>query len=381
MNPQSAIHDPRSEKILVRGVNWLGDAVMTTPALLRLREQFPRAHIFLLTHEKLASLWRNHTAVDEVMTFSQGDSLWQVARKMREEQFHIGIALPDSHRAALELWLARIPRRVGYAAPVRNWFLTDPVRPRADFVRMRKRAVAEIQQVIQSSAPATKQPLPPAAHHIYRYLHLVASLGANPEPLPPHIEVTDADVQGAKQKFSLDTNTPWLGLNPGAEYGPAKRWPQERFVAAGIEIQRRAHCRWLIFGGPADVSLATEIAAAVQQQFPSAPPLNLAGKTTLRELCVLLKHCRLLLTNDTGPMHVAAALGTPVVAIFGSTAPELTGPGLPGDSRHCLLKADVPCSPCFLRGCPIDLRCLKGVEVGKVVESILRACETPREKL
>ncbi|PYM14054.1 MAG: hypothetical protein DME18_07575 [Verrucomicrobia bacterium] len=125
---------------------------------------------------------------------------------------------------------------------------------------------------------------------------------------------------------------------------------------------------------PADVSIAAGITDSLQQTFPSAPPLNLAGRTTLRELCALLKCCRLLLSNDTGPMHVAAAVGTPVVALFGSTSPELTGPGLPGDSRHRLLKSNAPCSPCFLRACPIDFRCMKGIEIEPVIAAVLSAC-------
>jgi len=106
-------------------------------------------------------------------------------------------------------------------------------------------------------------------------------------------------------------------------------------------------------------------------------PVNLTGKTTLRELCVLLKLCRVLLTNDSGPMHVAAAVGTPVVVLFGSTSPELTGPGLPGDTRHQLLTANAPCSPCFLRTCPIDFRCMTGISVERVVEGVLRSASRP----
>jgi len=158
-------------------------------------------------------------------------------------------------------------------------------------------------------------------------------------------------------------------LNPGAEYGPAKRWPVERFIAAAQEIQKQTNCVWLMSGGKGDIAIASQIAS----QLPSANfhLLNLAGKTSLRELMSLLKLCRVLLTNDSGPMHVAAALGTPVVVPFGSTSPELTGPGLPGDPRHRLLKSDAPCSPCFLRDCPIDFRCLKGIAVERVVEAVL----------
>jgi heptosyltransferase-2 len=164
------------------------------------------------------------------------------------------------------------------------------------------------------------------------------------------------------------------GLNPGAEYGPAKRWPRERFVAAAVELQRRTNCHWWIFGGKTDEPLASGIAAEIVAT-KSGPPESvrcLAGQTSLRELCAALKACDLVLTNDTGPMHVAAAVGTPVVVPFGSTSPELTGPGLPGDPRHRLVKSSTPCSPCFRRECPIDFRCMNGISVQSVVEAAMK---------
>jgi lipopolysaccharide heptosyltransferase II len=175
---------------------------------------------------------------------------------------------------------------------------------------------------------------------------------------------------------------PLFGLHAGAEYGPAKRWPADRFAAAAVELHRRTGCRWLIFGGPAESALAAAVAAGVSRHVPGRQPLagttprpalvsNLAGRTTLRELAAALKACRVLLANDTGPMHLAAAVGTPVVVPFGSTSPELTGPGLPGDPRHRVLRASAPCSPCFLRQCPLDLRCLTGVSVDQVVQAVL----------
>ena len=156
-------------------------------------------------------------------------------------------------------------------------------------------------------------------------------------------------------------------MNPGAEYGPAKRWPAERFIAAAQEIQNRTGCRWLVLGGKSDVELAGSIASKL------VGSVNLAGRTSLRELCAVLKLCRVLLTNDTGPMHVAAALGTPVVALFGSTSPELTGPGLPGGEPAGIVKGDAPCAPCFLRECPIDFRCMLGIETSRVVAAVLQA--------
>jgi len=428
MNPPQPIA-PR--RILVRGTNWLGDAVMTTPALLRLREKFPDDRITLFTPEKLVDLWKNHPAIDDVISFRRDEGVLTIANSLRAESLKrfleshpdrtqagsaayketammggtpaqaivhvvkevskktidaakhackqtidLALVLPNSQRSALEVWLARIPQRIGYARPWRNWFLTTRVASRPDAVKMRKRTLAEIRQLIQSpaSAPGNRQSAigNASAHQIHEYLHLTAALGANPEPLPPQLFVTSVEIEAAKKKFGLETiMSPIFGLNPGAEYGPAKRWPAEKFIAAAKEIQHRTNCVWLIFGGNSDASIANRIESAIRN--PQSAVFNLAGKTSLRELMALLKLCRVLLTNDTGPMHVAAALGTPVVVPFGSTSQELTGPGLPGDPRHRLMKSDAPCSPCFLRECPIDFRCLNGISSHRVVEAVLQA--------
>lgn len=384
----TALRTP-APRILIRGVNWLGDAVMTTPALLRLREKFPDAHIALLCPEKLCAVWQNHPAVDEIIPFAAGDSVFRVAKKLRQHgvsrapaggvgrhegaaaagKFDLALVLPNSPRSALEVFLAGIPQRVGYARPWRNFFLTQTIASRTGAVKMHKRTPAEIKKRIsQLSTPSFS--LPKEAHQIYEYLHLVAALGANPEPLAPHLVVTPAEVEAAKKKFGLaNVAGPIFGLNPGAEYGPAKRWPVDQFIAAAREIQQRTRCTWLLFGGKSDARITNQIESALPH--PELAVFNLAGKTTLRELMALLKLCRVVLTNDTGPMHVAAALGTPVVVPFGSTSPELTGPGLPGDPRQRLLKSDAPCSPCFLRHCPIDFRCMTGISVERVVAAVL----------
>jgi heptosyltransferase-2 len=224
----------------------------------------------------------------------------------------------------------------------------------------------------------TRDAYPSEAHQIHEYLHLVAAIGASAIPIAPFVHVAPAELESTARGFGLQPNDrePYFGLNPGAEYGPAKRWPVDRYISAAVEIQKRTRCRWLTFGGEADFRVAREIEAGVKNQI--TPPHNLAGKTTLRELCVLLKLCRVVLTNDSGPMHVAAAVGTPVVVPFGSTSPELTGPGLPGDTRHQLLTANVPCSPCFLRACPIDFRCMGGISVERVVDAVLRSASRPQ---
>lgn len=247
---------------------------------------------------------------------------------------------------------------------------------------MKKLSVSEIQRRIGDPHRPPAQVIPSGAHQIFHYLHLAKSLGADAQPLCPELFVTEDEKSVFLNRFGLRLRNerPLFGMNPGAEYGPAKRWPVERYVAAGVEVQKRTNCLWLIFGGSSDRPIANEIAAGLGSAHGSEKGLdadpgvvNLAGETTLRELCAGLKLCRVLLSNDTGPMHVAAALGTPVVVPFGSTSPELTAPGLPGDPRHRLLKADVPCSPCFLRECPIDFRCMTGISVDAVIQGIFQA--------
>ena len=406
-HPPSSIFHPR--RLLVRGVNWLGDAVMTTPGLERLRQALPDAHITLLTQEKLAPLWRQHPSLDAVLPFRAGENPWAIARRLRAEGFDTALVLPNSPRSALEVWLARIPQRIGYAAPWRNWFLTRAVPARPGQRRMHKRSVGEIKHLIGRTAghpglaepgaipfPALKATLSPSdrersasgsavpglaslvpltlpAHQIHEYLHLAAVLGANPEPLPPRLEITAVEIQEAEQTLLSDLRgkgqpLTLLGMNPGAQYGPAKRWPAESFAAVARAVSSRVgNCLWLALGGKSDESLCADIA-----RLAGGGVANLAGKTSLRELMAVLRLCRVLLTNDSGPMHVAAALGTPVVVPFGSTAPELTGPGLPGDPRHSLLKSAAPCSPCFRRTCPIDLRCMTGISPDLVIEAVSR---------
>jgi heptosyltransferase II len=421
-------HKP-PQRILVRGTNWLGDAVMTTPALRRLREKFPNAYITLLTPEKLADLWLNHPAIDGVISFTRDEGPLSVARRLRVEAFKpflesywerteagrtayqetairgetlaqaavnvvkqvsqktidaaqrgridLALVLPNSPRSALEVFLARIPQRIGYARPWRNFFLTQTVPSRAGAVKMHKRTQPEIRQLISQPGAAFGisnrkfEIADGAAHQIHEYLNLVAALGANPEPLAPELVVTPEEIEAVKKKFGLEKITaPIFGLNPGAEYGPAKRWPVDKFLAAAMIVQIQKDCRWLILGGKNDAGISQQIEIGFGEKLRA---INLAGKTSLRELMALLKLCRVVLTNDTGPMHVAAALGTPVVVPFGSTSPELTGPGLPGDPRHRLLKSDAPCSPCFLRECPIDFRCMNGISVERVVAAVLEA--------
>lgn len=369
-------------RILVRGVNWLGDAVMTMPALCRLREANPDAHLAILTPAKLADLWHAHPALDAVLTVAPGDTRWDVARRIRAGNFDTGLLFPTSLRSALELWLAGVPERVGYGGQGRAPLLTRALPLPLGVLRTHKSSTLEVRLALRASQNSATAKTTGGRHQIHRYLALAAALGASAEPLAPRIDVAADDIGTAAARLDLDPQRmagPLFGLNPGAGHGPAKRWPPEHFIAAATAIHRHTGCRWLVFGGPDDRDQAGRIAAAVQENADRHCPerrgqpvvWNLAGETSIPDLCAALKLCRLLLTNDTGPMHVAAAVGTPVVAIFGSTSPQLTGPGLPSDPRHVLLSAPSACAPCFRRVCPVDFRCMTAVTVPQVVHAAL----------
>jgi lipopolysaccharide heptosyltransferase II len=307
-------------RILVRSSNWLGDAVMTAPAVRRIKRGRPDAHVTILTRSKLADFWRVVPEVDEIIAIQNKESVFEVARRLREK-FEVAILFPNSPRVALEVWLARIPRRVGYRRPWRNWFLNQFI-----------------------PEPAGPQPL---LHQANSYLRIARRIGADvEEPLP-----------------ALERWRPYprlVGLCPGAEYGPAKRWIG--FAEAAKRLSEKHKVRWMIFGTAKERPIGKRIDALL-----GILALNRMGRTSLVELIDELCQCRLLLTNDTGTMHLAAFLGIPTVAIFGSTEPRLTGPLGQG---HRVLHHHVPCSPCFLRECPIDFRCMKAVTVEEVVAAV-----------
>jgi heptosyltransferase II len=371
--------DSRVEKILVRGVNWLGDAVMSTPALIRLREAHPAAHIGIVTPAKLAELWQAHPAVDEVIPFTRAEGTGNLSKRIRAGGYQTAIILPNSFRSAFECWMAGIPARVGFGGNGRSVLLTQVVPRRREEIHLRKRTALEVRTLVAESPEKPRDRFPHSGHQLYDYLHLVSALGASSSPTHPRITVTADETARFRAKHDLPDDLRFIGLNPGAEYGPAKRWPAEAFVECAARVHASAGSTgfaWLITGGSGDTDLASEIAAGIQRAAPTARIYNLAGRTSLRELCAALALCDVVVTNDTGPMHLAAAAGTPVIVPFGSTAPELTGPGLPGDDRHRLILGQAPCAPCFLRECPIDLRCLRSITPETVAHEITAI--TPR---
>lgn len=362
------------KRILIRGVNWLGDAVMTTPALQRIRERFPSAHITLASPAKLAGLWDGYPHIDHCLVLKPEGGLTGAVKSIRSDKADLGVVFPNSARTALELFFSGIPQRWGYGNGWRKFLLNRKIDPPAARFKMQKKSAEDVRRLVAENRPVI---VPPAsAHQIFHYLHIAGSLGADAGVVEPKIHVSEDEKRRFLQAYpELGRHRNGagriLGINAGAEYGPAKRWPRENFLRAAVDVSKQTSLMLMIFGGSNDVELAAWLEHEIRRANPAVGVVNLAGKTSLRTLCVSLSLCTVLLTNDTGPMHVAAAVGTCLVVPFGSTSPELTGPGMPGDPRHVLIKSTVPCSPCFLRECPIDFRCMLSISPGTVVAKVI----------
>jgi lipopolysaccharide heptosyltransferase II len=322
-------------RILIRSSNWLGDAAMSVPAVRAIKAGRSDARVTIAAPENIAPMWKLVPEVDAIIPLPASRLLSVVRLLRREPSFDAAILFPNSLRAALESWLAGIPRRVGYRGHWRKWLLDQIV-------------------------PVPRKPGPPD-HHSLRFLRIARECGADTS----NFQHPSADIRGStRHQLSTVHDQPVrIGLCPGAEYGPAKRWLPERFAAAAEKVSAQSSVQWILFGTTRDATIGEQIAAALRDHC-----VNRIGQTTLDQLIAELRECRLVLTNDTGTMHLAALLAVPVVAIFGSTEPRLTGPLGEG---HIILRHHVECSPCFLRECPIDFRCMKAVTVQEVANAVL----------
>ena len=328
-------------RILIRASNWLGDSVISVPAVRAIKAGRPDAHITIAAPEKIAAVWKFVPEVDEVLPIRTKNFSAVVSTFRRQSRFDVAILFPSSLRVALEVWFAGIPRRVGFPGHRRRWLLNQivPEEPRRG----------------------------PIQHQVYRYLRMARELGGPQTPPEVRKFLPRIKTNGAPAK---------LGLCPGAEYGPAKRWLPERFAEVALAIAGQRPVQWILFGTAADRERGTAIESAL-----GAHCVNRIGQTSLEQLAAELSECAMLLTNDTGTMHLATLLGVPVVAVFGSTEPRLTGPLGTG---HSILRHQVECSPCFLRECPIDFRCMKAVSVDEVAAAVsaqLDRWQTPRPPL
>lgn len=343
--------------ILVRAPNWVGDAVMSLPALRAVRERFPAAHLAVLARPWVAGLYARERAVDRVIHYTApgGWRRWKERRAAAAALagFDCAILFPNSFDSALVAWMAGIPARIGYRRDGRGPLLTHAI------------------------APPHPGDIP--RHERFYYLELLRRAGIL-EALPPVRYILLDNLEAARESgrallAAAGLPAPVIGVSPGAAYGGAKRYPPERFAAAAGEIAASTGASVALFGSAGERPLCDSIAQTLD-----VPAHNFAGRTTLAEFADLAAACAVFLTNDSGAMHVASAAGVPTVAVFGATDDTTTGPAGP---LARVVREQVPCSPCMLRECPIDHRCMTAIAPARVARAALELWNHPRptEKL
>lgn len=343
------------ERVVVRGVNWVGDAVMTVPALRELRRVLPRARLTLATRPWAEGIFAGADFIDDLLvtgnTSSKTAALFREAREWRARRFDLALLFPNSFAPALVAALARVPRRVGYATQGRSLLLTQRV-----------------------SIPEWRG----QRHEIFNYLHLVAELervlygSTNVETHEPDtgLYVSEASLRAARallREWGARPGRPLVSFCPGSTNSRAKRWPAERFAAVADLLAERAGAEVVLVGAAEELEISEEVARHMRSR-----PIVMTGQTDLAQMAAVLKASDLLVTNDTGPAHVAAAVGCPVVVIFGPTNPATTRPF---SSTAQVVRRPPDCAPCMLRDCPIDHRCMTTVTAEDVFERAVYSLE------
>ncbi|MFP3870178.1 MAG: lipopolysaccharide heptosyltransferase II [Syntrophobacteria bacterium] len=329
-----------NQKILLIAPNWIGDAILCLPvvdASVRLR---PEAELTVLARKEVSQVFVVREPSVRVLEFQRGagprrlKGLAELARMLREERFSLAIILPNSFSSLLLAWMAAIPQRAGYATDGRGLLLTHRLKS-----RRKERGL----------------------HQAEYYLQLIRSLGATEVDCIPRLSLRP---RYRKKAFSLlgtlgiGEDETVVGVHPGAAYGETKRWFPQRFAAVLEKLQRSGR-RILLLGGPGEESVANQISRKMAK-----PPISLVGRTSVAEALAVISRCALFLSNDSGLMHAAAALGVPQVALFGSTDPLKTAPL--NELAVVIHPKEVSCTPCFKRHCPHNLECMKAITVEKV---------------
>jgi heptosyltransferase-2 len=317
--------------LLIVAPNWLGDAVMALPAIADVRRGLTDGTITIAARRSIAPLFSLVPDVDRWLELPHSAATLST--------FDAALLLPNSFHAAMNVWRARIPERWGYRGDWRRLLLT--------------RAIDR----------------PSRVHQVDFYRHLVSALGFPNGSGEPRVSVGDDVRERGKLaliKAAWDSTTPLVAIAPGAAYGGAKRWPPKFFAELATRLSGDGVATVLV-GSDADRPAGAEIERCVQR---GTRILNLIGGTDLPTFAGVLAACRALVTNDSGAMHLAAAIRVPVTAIFGPTNEHVTGPRGPS---HAILTQPVACRPCMLRECPIDHRCMRGIPVGAVLAEARRS--------
>lgn len=337
------------ENIIVRMPNWIGDAVMATPILADLKNQWKQAKLTVMCQNPIGNVLQNNPYIDEIFNFKR-PSGWihrlhrsDLVEFLQEGKYDLGVLLTNSFSSAWWFMRGHVKNRLGYRGRFRSFLLDYPV---------------EIPKNIETQ------------HLVLTYKALLRPLGIPVSDTPPQVYVSEVEKAQAIEFLKLLGINPHkhiiVGINPGAAYGSAKCWPPERFESVTRKLLQNPDVRVLYFGDSNSAALISEICKDLPKNV-----FNLAGRTSLRELIALIQCCQILLTNDSGPMHIAAAMGVPLLALFGSTNEVKTGPYPKGQVIH----KHVECSPCYKRVCPIDFRCMKRIGVDEVYEKLKKILE------
>lgn len=334
-------------KILIRSTNWIGDAIMTTPAVRTIRQNFPDSDITLLALPWVADVFAACPHIDHIFIYDKNGrhqglrGKLRLADELRASNFDLTILLQNAFEAALITSLARIPIRAGYTTDARRILLTHGVH---------------------------KDPDIGSKHQVHYYQEMLRGLGLQPGPDLLELFLKPSAIKEAEtllKKAVQGRDVPIIGLNPGAAYGPAKRWPVRKYAELGRLLATATDGPILIFGTEEDQEAAAEISAAVGDQV-----LDLTGKTSLALALACIDRCHVFVTNDSGLMHVAAALHTPLVAIFGSTDHIATGPY---SDKATIVRNPLDCSPCMKTHCPKEhFQCMEKITVSEVAEAALK---------
>jgi len=334
-------------RILVRATNWVGDAVMSLPALRALRQRFPQAHIAILAKPWVADLYRREHVCNTLVPYTARSwrQKWAAARSLRPHNFDMAILLQNAFEAAALAYMAGIPQRIGYARDGRGFLLTHAI------------PVPQLGEILR--------------HERFYYLDLLRRAGIlDSLPESDSIRLDTAPIAraaGLERFRKLGLGDTVIGVSPGAAYGTAKRWLPERFAEAANRLANELGASVAIFGSKDERDLCASVAASI-----TAPVKNFAGETTLDEFIDFAAACRVYLTNDSGAMHIASALGVPTVAVFGATDDQTTGPTGP---LARVIREQVECSPCLKRECPIDHRCMTRISAARVADTALELLE------
>jgi len=331
-------------KILVRATNWVGDAVMSIPAIAALRSRWPQAEIAILGRPWVVELYRGQGYADRLIAFDHAGrhrgvaGRERLAAELRRERFDVAVLLQNAFEAAWLAWRAAIAERIGYVRDARGFLLTRAI-------------------------PTPRRGEVPA-HETYYYLELLRRIGwlerlENVERIELRVDSAAHErAEAALRRAGARSGALRIALGPGAAYGSAKCWPSERFAALADRFIAEFDADVILFGTAAERGVAERITAGMRRH-----PVTLVGETSIGDLPALFHLCHLFIGNDSGAMHVAAAAGLPVVGIFGPTDPGGTQPVTP---HFTLVRQPVSCSPCFLRQCPVDHRCMTRIAVDAV---------------